>query len=314
MKVIGRIVESRENMLLVFLGLFVLAVSAFAPRYILPQNLILILYSTAVLGIVALAETIVVLSGGIDISVGAILAASACTVALTIRSDVPTLIAVLLGFLVGTLMGVINGLLISFVRIPPIIVTLATLNIYRGVLQLALGGKLVPGAPAQLSFIGAKLGPLPVSVIIFFITAILVSIFLAHTRLGRMIYACGGNAAAAEVAGVNIKLVQLFIYAASGFLCGLAGLVFASRAAFADRNSALGIEFIAIAALVMGGTDIFGGAGRIRGTVIGSILIFAIYNAMVIGRVSVTWQNAVIGALILLAVSLDVARRKGAHG
>jgi ribose transport system permease protein len=315
MKVVGRFFDSRENMLLVFLIVFVLVVSCFAPRYSWPpDNLVLILYAVTVLGVVAVAETVVILSGGIDISVGAIVAGSGVLVAAAIRAGIPTPIAIVLGFALGTLLGAFNGALIAFLRIPPIIVTLATLYIYRGLLEILTGARLVPGRMKSLQFISsAEVLSVPMSVIIFLVAAVAVSVFLAHTRLGRMIYAYGGNQAAAEVAGVNVRNLQLFIYAACGFLCGLAGLMFTSRSAFLDRNSEVGIEFIAIAAIVMGGTNIYGGAGKIRGTVIGSILIYAIYNAMVLARVSVTWQSAVVGALILAAVSLDAVLGREAN-
>ena len=140
--------------------------------------------------------------------------------------------------------------------------------------------------------------------------AMIVAVLLGHTRMGRMIYAVGDNATAAEVCGVNLSRVRLTVYLASGLLAALAGVVFAARAASINRLAGLDMEFIAIGAVVVGGTNLFGGSGTIRGTVTGVILIFAIYNAMVISNIPATWQNAVTGTLILAAVVVNVFRTK----
>ena len=151
----------------------------------------------------------------------------------------------------------------------------------------------------------AKVGPFPLQVAVFFLMAIVVGVFLAHTRLGRSIYAVGGNPAAAAVAGVNVKQVLVATYALCGLLAAIASVLYYARASGLERYSFWGIEFLAIATIVMGGTNIAGGSGSIFGTVIGTLLLYAIYNAMMIVQIDPAWQNAVTGALILIAVSLD---------
>ena len=297
----------RENTLLVFLVAFVCIVALFVPRYVVPENLALILYSSAVLGIVAIAETVVVLSGGIDISVGAILAISASLVGATIQAGIPPLLSITLGLASGAFLGLVNGSLVALVRIPPIIVTLATLTIFRGGIDIVMKGSSIPPPNEQLALLASgHLGPIHIQVFVFLVVAVAVAILLAQTRLGRMIYAVGDNEAAAEISGVNLSRVRLLVYVASGLLAALAGVVFAARAASINRLAGFEMEFIAIGAVVVGGTNLFGGSGTIRGTVTGVILIFAIYNAMVIANIPATWQNAATGAIILAAVAVNV--------
>ncbi len=296
-----------ENILWSSLIVFIGIVGLIAPRFLTIANFTLILYSSAVLGIVAIAETIVILSGGIDISVGAILAISASTISELVRNGCPAFLAVLIGLAAGVCLGLINGTLTAYLRIPPIIATLATLSLFRGAIDIVVGGRAISPPSDQLEFLASgSIGPLHVQVVAFVFIALLISLILAHTRLGRLIYAVGGNSQAAEMAGVNVKNVRLMVYMMSGVLAAVAGLLFATRSASITRTAGLGIEFTSIGAVVLGGTNLFGGSGRIRGTVAGVILLYAIYNAMVIAGITATWQNAATGALIIVVVSLNI--------
>lgn len=302
--------RSRENTLLLSLAVFTAIVTLFAPRFIYLENLALILYAASVLGLVAIAQTIVILSGGIDISVGAILAISASLIAGTVHAGLPAPLSIAIGLSAGALLGLVNGSLITFVRIPPIIVTLATLHIFRGGIDLVMGGLSIPPPTEQLPLLTSAEVGRHVQVCIFVVTAIAVGLVLGHTRLGRAIYAVGDNPSAAEINGVNVNRVRLLVYVASGLLSAVAGIVFVSRAASINRLAGLNVEFIAIGAVVVGGTNLFGGSGTIRGTVTGVVLIFAMYNAMVISHIPATWQDSVTGGLILIAVGVNVFRRR----
>ena len=296
-----------ENILWIALIAFIGIVGLISPRFLSVDNVTLILYSSAVLGIVAIAETIVILSGGIDISVGAILAISASAISELVKSGCPAFLAVLIGLAAGIGLGLMNGTLTAYLRLPAIIATLATLNLFRGAIDVVLGGRTIPPPSDQLEFLASgTIGPLHVQVVAFLFIALLVSLILAHTRLGRLIYAVGSNSQAAEMAGVNVKNVRLMVYMMSGVLAATAGLLFATRSASITRTAGLGIEFTSIGAVVLGGASLFGGSGRIRGTVAGVILLYAIYNAMVIAGITATWQNAATGALIIVVVSLNI--------
>ena len=305
---------SRENTLLLSLAVFVLVVAYFAPRFVLRENLALILLAAAPLGIVAIAETIVILSGGIDISVGAILAISASLIGATIQAGMPAPLSIALGLVAGAFLGLINGSLVAFLRLPPIIVTLATLFIFRGGIDVVMEGTTFPQPTEQLSLlVSGSVGGVHMQVIVVLITAMAAALFLGHTRWGRMIYAVGDNASAAEISGVKLTRVRLLVYVASGFLSAIAGLVHATRSPIINRTAGFGVEFIAIGAVVVGGTNLFGGSGTIRGTVTGVVLIYAIHNAMVIAHIPTEWQDAATGGLILVAVGVNVLWRRTAN-
>jgi len=314
MKALLHRLDTRPNRLLGFLCLFVLIVGALAPRYLLPANLIGIFLSAAVVGMVGIAETLVIIGGGLDISVTSLVMVSALAVAMTISAGVPVPVAIVLGLLASTLMGTLNGTLIAFLKIPAIIVTLAMLRISRGAIMIGLGGSFVRGVQSELGVLSTgHVGPVPVVVLVFLGTAVLVSAFLNWTRWGRMIFVMGGNQTAADLSGVPVKTVQLSLYVISGFLCGLTGVCLLTRVPGMDISYFQGFEFIAIAATVIGGTSLLGGAGSISGTVFGVLLLYAAYASLVFLRIDAAWQNTVTGMLILLAVAMDVLRGRKAN-
>jgi ribose/xylose/arabinose/galactoside ABC-type transport system permease subunit len=308
-KHLKRLLATHENMLILSLAVFMIAMFIKESRYLHPDNISEILYTASILGIIAVAQMVVILTGGIDISVGAILAISATVIGGTIQAGVHPAIGIGLGLASGVGLGAINGSMVSHLKIPPIIVTLATLNIFRGGIDLFMKGKSIDPPDEQLAFLTIP----SVQIMIFFITAAAVAVFLATTRTGRLIYAIGDNPDAAEVSGVNLARVRMLVYVICGFLAAIAGLMFATRAANINRMAGMNFEFIAIGAVVLGGTNLFGGSGKVRGTVFGVIFIYAIYNAMVITRIPATWQDAVTGLLIIIVVSLSMVRRRTPH-
>ena len=295
-----------ENLLLGFLILFSLVIGVFAPAFLTGRNWVFILDAAAITGIIALGEMVVIISGGIDISVGAIIVATALVLGtLIVFLGVPPGLAILVSLLVGLMLGAINGLLVGYLGLPAIIVTLATLRIYRGLLEILTPGRAIPPITNSVPFLAfTKVETVPLHVFVFAAMAILVGVFLARTRLGRSIYAVGGNPSAAAVAGVNLKWVQLAAYALCGLLATVGMIMFFARASFMERYSFSGVEFLCIAVVVMGGTKITGGSGTVVGTVVGTLLLYAIYNAMLVAQIDPAWQNAVTGALILIAVSI----------
>jgi ribose transport system permease protein len=310
MRVILRRLNNRENLLIVFLILFSLLIGALAPHFLSGRNWVFILDAAALVGIIALGESLVIIGGGIDISVGATAVASAMALGtLIVFFHVPPVVAIAACLLLGAGLGAINGLFIGYLRLPAIIVTLAALRIYRGGLEILTPGQAIPAITDVVPFLAfTKIGPFPLQVVVFFLMAIVVAVFLAHTRLGRSIYAVGGNPAAAAVAGVDVRRVQVATYALCGLLAAVASVLYYARASGLERYSFWGIEFLAIATIVMGGANIAGGAGKILGTFIGTVLLYAIYNAMMVVQIDAAWQSAVTGALILVAVSLQSVR------
>jgi len=305
---------TRETSLLLFIVVAGLIVTLINPVFIQTKNLVSILYAASFIGLICLAEMLVMLDGGVDISVGAIVACCAVGISFFIQrlgwSPWPASVACLA---IGLALGAFNGLLVAYLRLPAIIATLATLRVYRGFTELALGaGNIQPPLPS-MPFLTALIGPFPMSVFIFLILAVILALFLSRTRLGRQIYAVGGNEQGSAMLGVNVKRVHLAVYTLCGLLCAVAAFVLLTRVSYVERRVAIGTEFLAIAAVVMGGISMYGGKGKVLGAVLGAILLYAIYNALIMVNVSGLWQNAVTGAVIILAVVADTFRGEKAH-
>ncbi len=268
---------------------------------------------TAILGV---GMTFVILTAGIDLSVGSMVALSAVSGALMIdKHGWGMWEAVLLMLGVGALLGMINGLIITIGKIPPFIVTLGTMQIYRGA-----ASQLTSGQP--ISFLNKKvpdwdiwgtrsLGPFPSPVIIAFVTFLIGFLILRYTRLGLYIYAIGGNETATRFSGVQIDRYILAVYTFMGICCGVAAIMLTSRLNSAKADFATGEELNAIAAVVIGGTSLFGGEGTIVGTMIGALLMAVIRNGLTLMHISAFYQQIVIGAVIILAVLVDRLRRRG---
>jgi ribose/xylose/arabinose/galactoside ABC-type transport system permease subunit len=301
--------KTREISLLLFMIVAGVAVTLINPVFIQLNNLISILYAASFIGIICLAEMVVMLDGGVDISVGAIVACCAVAMsALIQKQGWSPWLAGLVCLGVGLALGAFNGVLVAQLHLPPIIATLATLRIYRGFTELGLGAGNIQPPLNAMPFLTATIGPIPISIIIFFVLAAILALVLNQTRLGRQIYAVGGNEQGAAMLGINVKRVHLSVYALCGLLCAIASFVLLTRVSYVDRRVALGTEFLAIAAIVMGGVSMYGGKGKVLGAVLGVILLFAVYNALILINVSGMWQNAVTGAVIILAVVMDSFR------
>ncbi|MCF0133519.1 MAG: ABC transporter permease [Blautia sp.] len=262
----------------------------------------------------ACGMTMVIILGGIDLSVGMVIALSGCFAAGCVsRYGLPIPVAFLAGILVGLLVGMFNGIWIAKTTIPPFIVTLASMNISKGLAQVYTGGSPVRVVNDEWQFIGAGyVGIVPVPVILMVIVLIITAFIMNKTKLGRHIYAVGGNAQAAVFSGIDSGKVKFLVHTYSGIMAGLAGIVWASRMYSGQPTAGDGAEMDAIAAVVVGGTSMAGGSGRIGGTIIGAIIIGVLNNGLNLMNVNTSWQYVIKGLVILLAVFVDYIRnRKG---
>jgi len=298
-------------------GLLVLCViiALLNPNFLTTNNLLNVLRQTSTNLYLALAMTMVIILGGIDLSVGSVMAVSGVVTAMLVALfDVPLFIAVAAGLLVGILFGALNGYVAATTVIPPFIITLATMNIGRGAAYVLTDGQPVRVMSDAFNFIGSGYigGILPTPVLYSIIFVILCYLIMNKTKTGRYIYAVGGNPEAARFSGINIKRVKFFAYTFSGFMAGFAGIVLASRMFSGQPTAGVAAELDAIAAVVLGGTSMTGGYGRIGGTVIGALIIGVLSNGLNLIGVSSFWQYIVKGIVILIAVYADVIKRKTA--
>jgi len=308
------LVRFRELSIIIFILLLIAVVAANAPAFLTAPNFRNILLNISILTIVALGQTMVIITRGIDLSVSAMIGLVAMMVSFTVVAfpAVPPALAMLLGILLGGILGSFNGLIITAGKVPPIIATLGTLSIYRGMVFLYSGGTWINSFEMPAGYRAlAKAAPLGVANIILFaaVVAIAVYFFLNHTRPGRDIYAVGSNPEAARVSGIPVQRTLLMVYVISGLLAGMAAVLWASRFESAQTNTALGFELQTVAAAVVGGVNIFGGSGTVPGVILGAFLLGTIENALILVRISPFWQLAAQGLLILVAVVVDSAIR-----
>lgn len=304
------LIRVREAGISIFILILVVAVSLRAPSFLSVDNFKDILLNISILAIVALAQTMVIITHGIDLSVSSMIGLVAMMVAFVVKQnpEMPVLFAILLGMALGTVLGSFNGLIITFGRVPPIIATLGTLSIYRGLVFYYSQGTWINSFELPKNFKllskGTPLG-LPNMVIIAIVVAVIVYYFLRFTRTGRDIYAVGSNPEAAQFAGIRKQRITFLVYLMSGLLCGLAAVLWASRFESAQTNTALGFELQTVAASVVGGVSISGGVGTVPGVLLGALLLGIIQNSLTLIRISPFWQLAAQGLLILIAVISD---------
>jgi len=304
------LIRFREAGISLFILILVIAVTLRAPAFLTVDNFKDILLNISILAIVALAQTMVIITHGIDLSVSSMIGLVAMMVAFVVKQnpDIPVPLMVLLGMALGSVLGTFNGLIITFGKVPPIIATLGTLSIYRGLVFYYSQGTWINSFELPQSFKllskGTPLG-LPNMVIIAIIVAIVVHYFLNYTRTGRDIFAVGSNPDAAQFAGIRKQRITFLVYLISGLLCGLAAVLWASRFESAQTNTALGFELQTVAASVVGGVSISGGVGTVTGVLLGALLLGIIQNSLTLIRISPFWQLAAQGLLILIAVISD---------
>ncbi|GAA3913385.1 substrate-binding domain-containing protein [Streptomyces lacrimifluminis] len=300
-----------DNGALTALIVLVIAMSALSGDFLTTDNLLNVGVQAAVTAVLAFGVTFVIVSAGIDLSVGSVAALSATVLAWAATSEgVPVPIAVLLAVVTGIACGLVNGFLISYGKLPPFIATLAMLSVGRG-LSLVISQGSPIAFPSSVSHLGDTLGGwLPVPVLVMVAMGLVTAFILGRTYLGRSMYAIGGNEEAARLSGLRVKKQKLAIYALSGLFAAAAGIVLASRLSSAQPQAAQGYELDAIAAVVIGGASLAGGTGKASGTLIGALILAVLRNGLNLLSVSAFWQQVVIGVVIALAVLLDTVRRK----
>ncbi|MET7479477.1 substrate-binding domain-containing protein [Streptomyces sp. NPDC005648] len=300
-----------DNGALTALIVLVIALSALSGDFLTTDNLLNVGVQAAVTAILAFGVTFVIVSAGIDLSVGSVAALSATVLAWSATSHgVPVFLAVLLSVATGIVAGLVNGFLIAYGKLPPFIATLAMLSVARGLSLVISEGSPIP-FPDSVSHLGDTLGGwLPVPVLVMIVTGLVAAFVLGRTYIGRSMYAIGGNEEAARLSGLRVRKQKLAIYAFSGLFAAVAGIVLASRLSSAQPQAADGYELDAIAAVVIGGASLAGGTGKASGTLIGALILAVLRNGLNLLNVSAFWQQVVIGVVIALAVLLDTLRRK----
>jgi rhamnose transport system permease protein len=312
----------RELSILVLVVFIYAVVCIIQPRFFSAQALINILLFFPYLLLVALGEMIEIISRNVDLSLGAILGFAGYLVGLIFGAnpEFPIFLGILIAIGIGAFLGLVNGFIVTSFKIPSVIVTLGTMYLYRGVIFYANGGRLIenykiPRALIRLSQVNASVIGIPYSIIIALAIALLVAFFLRRVRLGRDIYAAGSNPKAAETRGINLNKINILVFVIAGALSGFASMIFMSRIGFMDPGSAgRGLEFTAIAAVVIGGCSMGGGVGTTLGTVIGCLMLGVINNAISITGISGYWQEAIYGFIIILSVIADNYIKQGLGG
>ncbi|SUO91472.1 ABC transporter permease subunit [Suttonella indologenes] len=293
------------------LVLIVVVFSFIAPNFMTEANIMNITRQASINIVLAAGMTFVILTGGIDLSVGSILGVTAVLALVSSLNPAIAHFAVPIALLAGLGMGVFNGLLVAYAGLPPFIVTLGTYTALRGFAYLAADGTTVINSNIAFAWIGnGYLGSMPWLVIIAFAVIAVCWFILRRTTLGTHIYAVGGNLQAARLTGVKVSFVLIFVYAASGLLSGLGGVMSASRLYSANGNLGVGYELDAIAAVILGGTSFVGGIGTITGTLVGALIIATLNNGMTLMGVSYFWQLVIKGAVIIVAVLIDKYRTR----
>ena len=290
---------------LIALALLITALSLLSPHFLTWSNLINVLRQASLQFMMSAGLTIVVLTGGIDLSVGAILGLSACISASLISSGY-VVIGIGSALLAGAVCGVVNGVIVTIARIPPFIATYGMLWIAFGLGYVFMKGEVIYGLPDTFRFIGAGfVGFLPVPVTVALVLLLVLHLMLHKTVLGRSIYAIGGNPDASRLSGMPVTQRLISVYALSGLLAGVAALVVIARLNAADSGLGEDLLLPAIAAVCLGGTSLFGGVGGIMGTAVGSLILAFILNGMNLLGVQTFWQSGVMGAIILISVLVD---------
>jgi len=311
-RLLGLVSRVRELGLLIVLLLIVLIVGVQAPRFLSIDNFEQILLSVAILAIVAVGETLVVLTRNVDLSVGSMVGLTAFVTAYFFK-ELPhsnLLIGILLGCAVGLVLGMVNGLIVSFGSVPAIVATLGTLYAYRGLVFIVasnttsqINASDVPSS--YLALATTQIFGIPTLILIAAAIAVIVGYFLHTSHTGRQLYAVGSNPEAANMIGIRRDWLVFAAFAASGLFCGLAGVLWGARFATVDATNASGLELQVIAAVVVGGVNIFGGSGTILGAMLGAIVLGTLVNALNILNISQFWLQALYGAAIIGAVVLD---------
>lgn len=304
-------VQKQESSIVIVSILYIIFVTCINATFFSPDNIFNVLRATGFTLITVVGMSLVLITGGLDLSVGSVLALGGVVTGLACKAGVPVAISVLLGVLVGTLIGCINGFIIVKAGIPPLIVTLGMQYVARGLVSVLTQGVPVYPLPAGLMKIEqTKLLGVPVVVIVALLIAFIGHVMLAHTPFGREVYALGGNEDAARISGINTRKTKFLVYVITSTLAGLAGVFMAARLGSAEAAAGVGYELTVICGAIIGGISTFGGMGSIAGATVGALFMEILTNSLTLMKVSVYWQNLVVGVILILAVLLDQYKRQ----
>ncbi len=293
----------REFGLVISFALLCIAVALLSNRFLTVGNILNVLRTSAINGVISVGMTFVILTAGIDLSVGSLAALSAVVAATAVERMGFAPAAIFLGLAVGLVFGAINGWLTITLRIPPFITTLGMLTMARGLAQVFTQGQPITGFPDDFRFLGAGLlGPIPLPIVVALLVFALGYFVLTRTTLGRYIYALGNNPVATDLSGIDTNRVIILVYAITGLLSALAGLLLIGRLDSAAPTLGVGYEFDSITAVVVGGTNLFGGQGGLGGTLLGVLIIGVLNNALNLLNVNALWDQVVKGVVIALAL------------
>lgn len=298
---------------LIALLLLVVVLAFLSPVFLSVRNLFNVFQQIAVLAVLALGATAVIITGGIDLSVGAVMAFAAMVLGWTFSvAGLPMGVAIVAALAAGAAIGMLNGLLITRGKLPPFIATLATLSMARGLALIVSDGRPISGYPAWFRTIATMdlFGVVPLSVVLVVVLYVAGAGYLRYRPSGRALYALGGNEEVARLSGLRVDREKMKVYTTAGALAGVGGLVLAARLNSSQPTAGAGLELDVIAAVVIGGASLAGGAGTVSGTLVGALIIGVLRNGLNLLDVSSFWQQVVIGAVIAIAVMTDTLRRK----
>jgi ribose transport system permease protein len=307
-----KIFKFREAGILFALLFIWVVTSILNPRFFDPYNLQLLSRQIAVFGLIAIGETFVILTEGIDLSPGSVIVLASVLVASFISSGLGVPLAIILTLLIAVIIGVWHGIFITKLKVPPFIITLGTFAMGRGLATVITKGQPILNLPEFFSFIwhGMLFKFIPFPVIILIVISAFSIFLLSRTIYGRHIYAVGGNIEAARLSGINVDNIRILTYVLSAVMAGIVGIMITSRLGQGNPNVGVTYEMYAIAASVIGGTSLFGGVGTIIGAIIGAGILTAVWNSLVLLQVSSYWHQVILGMIIVIAVTVDVLRKK----
>lgn len=275
-------------------------------KFLTKSNIVNVFQQSTINGCVALGMTLVIITSGIDLSVGSMMALSGMVMAMLMVAEIPVPLAVAAGVLLGIACGIVNGVLIAKMKLQPFLVTLGTMSVYRGITLIISDGLPVRGLPSGFSnTMNALNGSFPVPIIILLVFAVLMFLVIKYSKYGQYVFAIGGNEEATRLSGINTDLVKMVTYAISGFACSLAAIIFLGRLAASDPQAGASYEMNAIAAAAIGGASLAGGKGSIVGTIIGVLILQTLNNGLTLLNVQSFYQTFAIGMIIIIATIID---------
>lgn len=306
-----QLLHRREAGIFFALAGLVVLISIFQPTFISKGNLFLVSRQIALTAIIALGVLFVILTGGIDLSVGSTVGLSGFICGLAMAGGIHPLLAVLVGLLTGAAVGAVNGVIVAYVGVTPFIVTLGMLGAAHGIILIIRQGESIRKiSEAFIAFGNGSAFGVSVPVLVLIVLATICYLILGCTIFGRQVFAIGGNEKAAALSGINTRAVKFFTYVLCSVLSAVSGILFVARFQSAQADSGKGMELDAIAAAVIGGTSLMGGEGSVAGVLLGAIIMGVIRNGLVLMQVSSYWQELIIGTIIVLAAILDVVRSR----